>query len=99
MELTEKNDATRGEGNHEGIPYEIGAYLENDDKSNMRCGPHIRHLTAHLKLRAVKYLVMVSPENDPIRPYQIQNDPIQNTTAYLTAYLLFYSIFAHAGTP
>ena len=83
MELTEKNDVTRGEGTHKGIQYE----------SNMRCGPHIRHLTAHLKLRAVKYLVMVSPENDPIRPYQIQNDPIQNTTAYLTAYLLFYSIF------
>ena len=67
MELTEKNAATRGEGSHEGIQYKIGAYLENDDKSNMRCGPHIRHLTAHLKLRAVKYLVIVSPENDPIK--------------------------------
>ena len=29
MELTGKNAVTRGEGNHEGIPYEIGLYLEN----------------------------------------------------------------------
>ena len=62
MEISGKNDATRGGGSHEGIQYEITAYLENDDKSNMRCGPHICDLTAYLKLHAVKYAERVTPD-------------------------------------